>query len=301
MDVAPVRLHGALAMGHPADHGKGRVENGQAQDQEGHGKGDHRVELEQALNGHGGQDETQEGSARITHEHLGGVQVIGQEAHAGPHQGRHHDGHLGLGADQGDDQHRGGGNGRHAVGQAVQAVDQVHRVGDAHDPQHRNGHGQPVQHPVGIGGKNVGVGQGLNGHAVQGRDQGRHDLHHKFQLGGQGHDVIHHAQHHDDDCPQQDALHLGIQPDIHEQQDAGHESGKDGQAAQPGDGLMVHPPLVLGHVDGAHLVSKALYHRGHQKADHQCRQQSQRHRRHQLHIKFHVSSAVYRARKPTFL
>ena len=158
MDVAPVRVHGALAVGHPADHGEGCVENGQTQDQKRHGKGDHRVEFEKALNGHGGQNETQKCSAGVAHKHLRGVQVIGQEAHAGTHQRRHHHGHLSLGADQGDDQHRGGGDGRHAVGQTVQAVDEVHRVGDPHDPQHRYRDGQPVQHPIGIGRKDVGVG-----------------------------------------------------------------------------------------------------------------------------------------------
>ena len=134
MDVAPVRVHGALTVGHPADHGKGRVKDGQAQDQEGHGKGDDGVELEEPLDGHGGQDVAQEGGAGIAHEHLGGVHIVGHEADAGPHESRHDDGHLGLGHQQGQHQHGGGRDGGDAVGKAVQPVDEVHGVGDAHDP-----------------------------------------------------------------------------------------------------------------------------------------------------------------------
>ena len=75
---------------------KAGVKDGQAQHQEGHHKGDDGVELEQALDGHGGQNIAQEGGAGVAHEHLGGVHVVGHEAHAGPHQGRHHHGHLAL-------------------------------------------------------------------------------------------------------------------------------------------------------------------------------------------------------------
>ena len=148
MDVAPVGMHGALAVGNPADKGKGGVKDGQAQNQEGHREGDHRVKLEQALDGHGGQDISQERGPGVPHEHLGGIQVVGHKAHTGPHQSRHDDGHLKLRGHQGDNQHRGGGDGGHAVRQTVQAVDQVYRVGNGHNPQHRKGHGQPAQNPV---------------------------------------------------------------------------------------------------------------------------------------------------------
>ena len=77
-----------------------------------------------------------------------------------------------------------------------------------------------------------------------GGDQGGHDLHHKFQQRRQGHDVVHHAQHHDDNGSQQDAAHLGR--DLHKQQDADHEADKDGQSPQPGDGSLVHPAASLG-------------------------------------------------------
>ena len=260
-------------MGDAADEGKGRVKDRQSQDQEGHRKGDDGIELEQPLDGHGRQNIAQKGSAGVPHEHLGGVHVVGHEAHTGSHQGSHHHRHLELAPNEGDHQHGGGGDGRDAVGQAVQAVDQVHGVGDGNDPQHRQGDGEIPQHPVGVVRKDIGIRERLDRHPVQGRDQGRHDLHHEFQQGRQGHDVIHHTQHNDDDRSQQDAAHL--RRDLHEQQDADHKSNEDGQASQPGDRHLVHPTGVLGHVDGPHLVGKGLDDGRCQEADDQRHQQCQ--------------------------
>ena len=76
---------------------KAGVKDGQAQHEEGHGKGDDGVELEQALDGHHRQHKAQEGGARVPHKDLGRVQVIGQKAHAAARQGGHEDGHVGLG------------------------------------------------------------------------------------------------------------------------------------------------------------------------------------------------------------
>ena len=298
MDVAPVGVHGALAVGDAADEGKGGVKDGQSQNQEWHRKGDDGIKLEQALDGHGGQDVTQEGGAGVAHEHLGGVHVVGHEAHAGPHQGRHHHSHLKLPADEGNYKHCGGGDGGDAVGQAVQAVDQVHRVGDGNNPKHRQGHGEISQHPIGIVRKDVGVGKRLDHHAVGGGDQGGHDLHHKFQQRRQGHDVVHHAQHHDDDGSQQDAAHLGR--DLHKQQDADHEADKDGQSPQPGDGSLVHPAGVLGYVDGPHLVSKSLDDGRHQKADDQRHQQRQQRIGDQPVFDQHDVSSITGAGSPPF-
>ena len=139
MDMAAVSVHGALPVGDAPDEGESRVKDGQAQDQERHRKGDDRIELEETLDGHGGQDISQERGAGVTHEDLGRVEVIGHETHAGTHQGGHHQRHLALAAKQRNDEHRGGGNGGNAVGQTVQSVNEVHRVGDGHDPDHRHG------------------------------------------------------------------------------------------------------------------------------------------------------------------
>ena len=133
------------------------------------------------------------------------------------------------------------------------------------------------------------------------RDQSRHNLHHELQEGGQGHDVVHHTQHHNHHGTQQNALHLRIAPDIQEQQNAHHKADEDRQTSQPGNGHFVHPTLILGHINGAHLIGEGLDHRRHQKADDQSRQQCQQHIDEQLIFKWHVSVLRHRARKPTFL
>ena len=56
MDVAAVGVHGALTVGDAPDKGKGGVKDGQSQNQKRHCEGDDRVELEKALDGHGGQN-----------------------------------------------------------------------------------------------------------------------------------------------------------------------------------------------------------------------------------------------------
>ena len=169
-------------------------------------------------------------------------------------------------------------NGGDPIGKTIQSVDEVYRVGDAHNPQHREGHGQRAQHPIEAIRKDVGVGKGLNDHAVQGGDQGGGDLDHEFQHGGQGHDVVHHPQDHDDDGAQEDALHLAVPPpDAAQDEDADHKANEDGQAPQAGDGDLVHPAGVLRHVHRPHLVGEGFYHGGHQEADDQRRQKGEGH------------------------
>ena len=155
MDVAPVGGHGVLALGQTADDRKAHIEEGHAQDQERDHEGDHRVHLEQALDGDGGQHEAQEGGAGVAHEDLGGVEVIGDEADAGTQQRRQHHGDTLLPQQQGDDQHGGGGDAADANGQAVQTVDEVDGVGHQHNPEDRHGTRHPAQvkghHGEGIG------------------------------------------------------------------------------------------------------------------------------------------------------
>ena len=260
-------------MGDAADEGESRVENRQTQNQEGHHEGDDRIVLEQALDGHGGQNEAQEGGSGVAHEHLGGVEVIGHEAHAGAHQRGHDHGHF-LIDHQGDDQHGGGGDGGDAVGKAVQSVDQVDGVGDGHDPDDRKGHGQAAQYPVEAVRENVGVGESQNGDAVGGGDGGGHNLDDEFQHGGQGHDIVHNAQHHDDNGAQQDALHL--RRDGNKQQDAHHEADANGQTAQTGDRFLVHAAVVLGDIDRTDLICQHTHDRCDGQGDQPCTDQTEK-------------------------
>ncbi|MPM44429.1 hypothetical protein SDC9_91107 [bioreactor metagenome] len=122
----------------------------------------------------------------------------------------------------------------------------------------------------------------MDHHAVQRRNQRRRDLNEKFELGGQGCDVIHHTQYHDDDGPQKNAAELVRH--LREQQNAHNKAQKNGQSAQPRNGNMVHPAVVLGNVHCPHLVGEGLYDGRRQKADHQRHKQGQKHPGKQMRI-----------------
>ena len=127
------------AVYHPAQDGKAGVKDGQAQHKEGDREGNNGVGLEQAINGDSGQNEAQESGAGVPHKDLGGVEVVGQEADAGSGQGGHKQGGVGFGHRKGNDQHGHGADGGYAAGQTVQAVNEVYRVGDAHNPENGDG------------------------------------------------------------------------------------------------------------------------------------------------------------------
>ena len=269
--MAAVGMHGALPVGDAADEGEAGVEDGQAQHEEGHCKGDDGVKLEQALNGHHRQDVPQKGGTRVPHEDLGRVHVVGQKAQTAAGQGGHEDSHIGLAGHQGDDQQSHGADGGYAAGQTVQAVNEIDGVGDGHNPDDCHGNLQPSQLPVEIGGKHIGVGDGLNHITGEHRHQSGDDLYHKLEHGPQRVNIIKDAQHHDDDRPQQHAPHLGVQ--LQKQQHTEQEAQEDGQAAHAGDGVVVHAAAVLGHVHRLHPDGQVFHHRrghqGHHQGHHQ--------------------------------
>lgn len=55
----------------------------------------------------------------------------------------------------------------------------------------------------------------------------------------------------------------------------------------------MHTPVVLGHVNGAHLIGKRLDYRRHQKADNQCNGQSQNNIDNELRLKgYHTATSA---------
>ena len=86
MQVAAVGVEGALPVGDAPEEGEGRVRERDGQGEHRHDEADDRVELEQAEDRHGREDEAQQLRAHVAHEDLGGVEVIGHEAEAGAHQ-----------------------------------------------------------------------------------------------------------------------------------------------------------------------------------------------------------------------
>ena len=125
--------------------------------------------------------------------------------------------------------------------------------------------------PRQIGGEHVGIGQRLDHIAREHRHQGGADLDEELQLGAQGVDIIKNAQHNDNGSSQQHPAHGRgkIQKDQHAEQ----EAQINGKSAHPGNGVIVHPAVVLRHVHRAHFKGQALDHRcghqSHQEGHHQ--------------------------------
>ena len=134
--------------------------------------------------------------------------------------------------------------------------------------------------------EDIGVGDSQDHIAVQHGDQGGQNLHHKFQLGGQGVDIVQNTQHHDDAGSQQHTTQRLVQRQ--EYQDAENEAEKDGQTAHTGDGVVVHPAVVLGHVHGAHLEGQGLDHGGGNQGHNGRGQQSRRGGAHDRKLNGHI-------------
>ena len=266
MDVPPVRLHGVLPVADPAQDGKDGVEKGQGQHQEGEQEGDDGVGLEHADDGHGGQHITQQQGPRIPGKDLGRVEVIGDEAQAGARQGRHDDGHVPFADQQGDHQHSHASDAADPHGQTVQPVDQVDGIGHQNDPEDGDGHAEPAQDQPALG-KQVGVGEDLDADAVAHGDAGGDQLQDELRPPLEGVDVVNDPGGHHHHAAQQHAPHLDV--DLGEDQGRQQKAQEHGQAAQTGDGMVVHPPPVLGHVHGAHLLGEDLHQRCGGEAHHQ--------------------------------
>ena len=101
---------------------------------------------------------------------------------------------------------------------------------------------------------------------MQHGDDRRDDLKQELDPRGEIQNVIQSADNDDEHCPQQDALHgFG---DLHEQHNGQNKAQKDGQAAHPGDGVIVHAPCIARHIYGTDLLRESLDDRCGGKADH---------------------------------
>ena len=97
------------------------------------------------LHGGGRQDEAQEHAAGVAHEDRRRVEVVEQKPDDRSGQRRREQHHQRVTALERNEKGRDDGDQRHAAGQAVEAVDQVHGVGDADDPEHGEGEVRPAE------------------------------------------------------------------------------------------------------------------------------------------------------------
>ena len=273
--MALVRVEGALAVGDAPAEGKDCVGEGQGQRQHGHEEGEHGVELEQAHNGGGGQNEAQQLGAHVPHEYLGRVHVVGHKAQTGPGEGYQDDGDHRLRHQQGDYQHRGGAYGGHAHRQPVQAVYQVHGVGATHYPYYGKGDGQMADVNSSLLRKDVGVGDGVEDQAGAYGDYCRQQLGGQLCPGVEVYYIVHGAHHRYYNSAHQKAHDLGGH--IHKEQQTYYKAKENGQAAHTGNGVVVDSAAVFRHIHCSHLFGKFLYRRGHKEGYRKSHYEGQQH------------------------
>ena len=134
-----VRLKNRFVTAFPADDGKERIENGNPQNQHRNRETDQRHTLGNSHQGKDRQQKAEGQRAAIPHKKGGRMEIPAQKAEntADQNQTEHGDDTdtTGIGH-HADGQRRDGGN---AGGEAVEAVNKIHGVADAHKPQQCNG------------------------------------------------------------------------------------------------------------------------------------------------------------------
>jgi len=270
--------HGVLPLGDAAQEGKADVKDRHAENKKRHREGDDRVELEQARDRERRQNIAKERRAGVAHENLGWIHVVGNKAEAGAEKCRQNDRNIHFGDKKRNHHQRSRGNGRDADGEAVETIDKIDGVRDRHDPDDRDRDRQPAEIPVGRAAEHVGIGQKLDDAAVIDRHSGRRNLHKQLRQRLERHDIIQHAQNHDHDGAEQNALHRAV--DLGENQDRKQKREKDCEAAQARNRHLVHPPVVFRDIDGSHFIGKGF--------DHRCGKK--RHDRRDPHRQQHIDS-----------
>ena len=96
------------------------------------------------------------------------------------------------------------------LGKTVQTIDQIYRIGDANDPEYREGDRQPAKFPVGFAAENIDVGQKIDPITHHDSYESREDLDQKLWFCGQGINVIKNTQNHDDHAAQQHSAQLVV-------------------------------------------------------------------------------------------
>src|SRR5262249_17880552 len=113
------------------EHREGQGQNRTADDQRGGRFG-------RAGDGAGGEDQADEETSGIAHEDLGRRLVPPVEADQAAAEGGHDDQGEDVEADDGDDAERHRYSNRYYSGERVDAVDEIHGVDDADDPEDRH-------------------------------------------------------------------------------------------------------------------------------------------------------------------
>ena len=137
MQVAAVGIEGGAAVANAAHDHRRHVGQGQGKDQQRQQQTDGGEFLGGAHQADRRQTEAKEIGAAVAHKNPGGVEVIPQEAQAGPRQGGRQQPSSRLVQAEAHRQQTYGGDATNAGGQAIEAIKPINGIGDPHQPDHR--------------------------------------------------------------------------------------------------------------------------------------------------------------------
>ena len=258
VDVIVVPLKGVLPGEETTDKGEKRVQEGNGEEDQWDHQGDSQNRFLGKLQGEYGEKEPQEKASPVTHVDLRRVDVEGEEPGHGTEEGGENryveGGPLKVAQDdqvQGEDQRR-------SSGQTVEAVDQVEGVGDSHQPESREGKGEPTE---GERASPEGKGQEFDPKTTREEGPGHKQLHCQLLFGVQAGQIVHQAQEEDqNESPYEEEVVPGNREILHEDRKVGRgeekeeevegaeKAGEDSQASQSGAGFLGEPPLGEGKV-----------------------------------------------------
>jgi hypothetical protein len=246
VEVVVVGAERRAAVLEPLEDHERRVEDRHGQHEHRRDEGDRGGRLEQPVERERGEQEAERERARVAHEDLRRVVVVAQEAERGAADDGGQGGRVRAQEGRGEDRERGRGDRHDAGGQRVHAVDEVHEVGHAGDPQHRQGIGQPAQ--VVVADERQGD---VAERDVVARDGDERQQRHAGELAAraQAAQVVVQAERGDAERAEQDPDVLVLE--AHEQRRGDEDARDDGQPADPGDRLLVHARAVLRVVEPA--------------------------------------------------
>lgn len=211
MKMALVRDGNRLVVELPAYDSQERIRQRHAQDQDWDQEGDGHGRLE-SENRQRRQAEAQEQRPGVTHEDAGGMEVEEQKAYDTAQQNGAQKSYGPVAGNQGQHHDRKRADGRYACSQTVQAVNQIDRVGNPHDPEDRDQNAHPRIDVNGVAERQLNV---VDIQAVGGYGGSRRNLPEELQLRRNVVPVVIGAYKHDNASADQHAQHHGkiILPD----------------------------------------------------------------------------------------
>ena len=286
MEVAAVGIEGGAALSEPAHDHRRHVGQGQREDQQRQQQAHASEPLGGAHDADRGQGEAEEIGAPVAHEDAGGVEVVAQEAEAGAGKGCGQQSGGGLGEAEAHREQTDRGDAAHPSRQAIEAVEPVDRVGDAHQPHHG---GQQAQARRQGEQRRQGLVKAMERFEGQLNDADPHPLiphghrhrhlAHQAGQGRQGEEVIGQADHEEAEGtgqggPDQPVLVGGQVGEAAGQPGEGEGQAEAGHDADPAESHHGRGVLLAG-IGGIHQVVTQA--QGAHQGNHECGHQSSHH------------------------